>query len=108
MLAREAVRLDQLVAGEDLRDRRLARVELVVVGAAELDDQRRRLGGSSRQYSGVPGMFHAAAISAGATISSVARAPAATSAGTAAAAASMFAKCTHASDRRASAPGACA
>ncbi len=58
-------------------------------------------GGSSRQCSGLPSMFHAAAISAGATISSVARAPAATSAGTAAAASSMFAKCTHASVVRA-------
>ena len=40
-------------------------------------------GGSSFQASGVPGMFQAAAISVGATISSVALAPAATSAGTA-------------------------
>ena len=52
------------------------------VFGAELHQQRRRLGGSSFQRSGVPGMFQAAAISVGATISSVALAPAATSAGT--------------------------
>ena len=62
--------------------------------AAELDQQRGRLGGSSFQCSGVPGMCPRRRSASGATISSVAVAPAATSVRHRAAAASMSAKNT--------------
>ena len=53
-------------------------------------------GGSSRQCSGVPGIEWLATISAGATISSTALAPAATSSGTGSVALSIPSKWTHA------------
>ena len=52
-------------------------------------------GSSSRQLSGVPRMLWLAMISAGATISSTARAPAATKSRTGSSAASTPAKCSH-------------
>ena len=54
------------------------------------------MGGSSRQCSGVPGIEWLATISAGATISSTALAPAATSSGTGSVAASIPSKWTQA------------
>ncbi len=53
-------------------------------------------GGSSCHSLGVPGMMWLAAINAGATMSSTARHPASTSAGTGSTAASIEGKCSHA------------